>query len=69
METWHRTGSEPLIWHQPKRFKRFFTLEAGDACYGTLHWEKPWGFSASASTADGQWECNHQGLLQSRIPV
>jgi hypothetical protein len=69
METWHRTGSEPLIWHQPKRFKRFFTLEAGDARYGTLYWEKPWGFTARASTTDGQWEFDHKGFLQSRIPV
>lgn len=69
METLYRTGSEPLSWHQPKRFKRFFTLQAGDACYATLHWEKPWGFTASASTIEGQWEFAHQGLLQSRIPV
>jgi len=69
METLHRTRSEPYAWQQPQRFKRFFTLEAGDACYATLHWEKPWSFTASTSTTDGQWEFDHQGFLQSGIPV
>ncbi len=69
METLHRTCSEPYTWQQPKRFKRFFTLQAGDARYATLHWEKPWSFTASASTADGRWEFAHKGFLQSLIPV
>lgn len=69
METLHRTRREPYSWQQPKWFKHFFTLVAGDACYATLTWEKPWSFTASASTADGLWEFDHQGLLQSRIPV
>ncbi len=69
METLHRIRTEPYTWQQPKRFKRFFTLEAGDACYATLYWEKSCRFTASAFTADGQWEFAHQGFLQSRIPV
>jgi hypothetical protein len=69
MESLHQTLGEPFTWEQPRWYKRFFTLEAGDTYYATLAWRRPLSFTAIAHTADGQWEFDHKGLLQSRIPV
>ena len=69
MESLRLTRDEPFTWQQPGWYKRYFTLQAGETCYATLQWGKPLSFTASAHTADGQWEFAHKGFLQSRIPV
>lgn len=69
MESLRLTRDEPFTWQQPRWYKRYFTLQAEETCYATLQWGRPLSFTASAHTADGQWEFAHKGLLQSRIPV
>jgi hypothetical protein len=69
MKSMHQHFSEPFTWEQPRWHKCFFVLKAGDRCYATLSWRRPLSFTASAHTADGQWEFDHKGLLRSRIYV
>jgi hypothetical protein len=69
MKTVREMAGRPLEWTQPNALRRRFELRAGGEVVATLRWEKTFGSSAVAESADGEWVFRYTGIFRSRISV
>jgi hypothetical protein len=67
MKSIREVAGQTLRWTQPNALRRRYELRAGSEVVATMRWEKTFGSSAIAESADGNWTFRHTGIFRSRI--